>query len=174
MSRSHLIALSFLALVAIGALGVFLLGGSTDKPTAAASGARGNQTGAFSSVMMREEKRQRIATPSAENVFWPLVSLNGEPVEADVIKVGMIMLKSAKRVQGHAGCNTFSGTYALKDDALDYSAIAAGKTACERMEAEQAFLKAMADTASWKVEGDTLLLMNKSGKIIAELGQPRQ
>lgn len=64
-------------------------------------------------------------------------------------------------VSGSAGCNTFSGTYALEDASLTFGPLAATKMACAdpTMFVESAFLAAMAGVTGWSLDGAGRLVL---------------
>ena len=65
-------------------------------------------------------------------------------------------------VTGNSGCNGFGGSYTVEGDKITFKDIVSTLMACDgpRMEQEDAVHKALTDTASYKIEGNTLTLTN--------------
>jgi heat shock protein HslJ len=79
------------------------------------------------------------------------------------------------RVNGSAGCNTYSGTYKAEGGSLLFGAAATTRRMCttpERvMEQEQQFLKALAAVATARLEGDRMELRTASGSLAVSLAR---
>jgi heat shock protein HslJ len=69
------------------------------------------------------------------------------------------------RASGFAGCNRFTGGYELVGDKLRFNALATTRMACPDPTPEAAVLKALGDTASWKVDGRTLELSDATATV---------
>jgi heat shock protein HslJ len=67
-------------------------------------------------------------------------------------------------VTGNSGCNGLGGTYTVEGDQVTFSEVVSTLMACDdpRMEQEDAFQQVLTDTASYKVEGNTLTLTNNN------------
>lgn len=65
-------------------------------------------------------------------------------------------------VTGNSGCNGLGGTYAVEGDQITFSEIVSTLMACEdpRMTQEAAVHQVLTDTATYKIEGNTLTLTN--------------
>jgi putative lipoprotein len=74
-----------------------------------------------------------------------------------------------KRVTGYSGVNIFSGGYAATGSQLRMSQMASTRRAGppELMRLETAFLKALSATRTYRFSGDTLELLDSSGRILA-------
>jgi heat shock protein HslJ len=72
-------------------------------------------------------------------------------------------------VSGSAGCNRFSGTYRLADEALTVGPLRTTRMTCAQptgiMEQERAFLAALGSAAVVRREGDRLVLRTAAGAI---------
>ena len=81
------------------------------------------------------------------------------------------------RVSGSAGCNRYTATYTASDEAMRISAAASTRVFCADppgvMEQEAAFLAALAETASFRLTGDSLQLLDASGNVLVALDRPR-
>lgn len=94
-----------------------------------------------------------------ENVEWTLIELDRAAIAATSRPAPTLKLSSKeRRVSGFAGCNRYTGGYELKADQVTFSAIATTRMACPEPTPEASLLKALGDTASWKVVGRTLEL----------------
>jgi heat shock protein HslJ len=75
-------------------------------------------------------------------------------------------------VSGSAGCNQYSATYTQKSEKLTIGPVAATEMWCEQpsgvMEQESQYLSALTQTASYRMEGNRLTLLNTEGNIMAE------
>jgi heat shock protein HslJ len=73
------------------------------------------------------------------------------------------------KVEGTAGCNRFTGTYASKGAALSFGPLAATRMMCAKpekiMEQEQQFLAALGTVATARIEGDHLELRAGDGAL---------
>jgi copper homeostasis protein (lipoprotein) len=80
-----------------------------------------------------------------------------------------IVLQSGdRRITGFSGCNQLSGSYHLAADELKILPAATTRMACAQgMDIEQRLLKALEATASWRIEGDRLDLLDKQREILA-------
>jgi len=102
-------------------------------------------------------------TSELENVEWKLVELDGAAIPATSRGVPTFKLSSKEnRAHGFAGCNRFVGGYELDGATLRFTGLASTRMACLEPTPEAALLKALEDTASWKVEGQTLELSDAS------------
>lgn len=94
--------------------------------------------------------------------YWKLVELNGKPVTVtdEMRKEPHLILRAAgSRVTGHAGCNSFMGSYELKpNNRISFSKIAGTLMACTNLETETAFTRVLEMADSYNFTGDTLIL----------------
>jgi heat shock protein HslJ len=101
-----------------------------------------------------------------ENVEWTLTELDGAPLQATSRPAPTLKLSAKdRRASGFAGCNRFTGGYELVDERVRFNALAATRMACPDPTPETALLKALADTASWKVTGRTLELADATAAV---------
>ncbi|HEX8906752.1 MAG TPA: META domain-containing protein [Longimicrobiaceae bacterium] len=105
-----------------------------------------------------------------ENTEWVLVELGGQPARAaGTNRAPTLRLDAAqKRAAGDAGCNTFSGGYELSGQTLRFGTLASTRRACadeELTRQEGAFLRALADTRTWRVAGNVLVLSGEAGTL---------
>jgi heat shock protein HslJ len=62
------------------------------------------------------------------------------------------------QVSGSAGCNSFHGAYATRDDRIEFGPLATTRRACDEplMAQESAFLAALASAVTWRIDGNVL------------------
>lgn len=95
---------------------------------------------------------------------WKLTSYS----RADVLTPAVtdteagLTFKDDGTVTGSSGCNGFGGSYTVEDDKITFSEITSTLMACDdpRMAQEDAVHQVLTDTASFKIEGNTLTLTN--------------
>jgi len=73
-----------------------------------------------------------------------------------------LTFKDDGTVTGSSGCNGFGGSYTVEDDKITFSEITSTLMACDdaRMAQEGAVHQVLTDTATFKIEGNTLTLTN--------------
>lgn len=107
------------------------------------------------------------------NTYWKLVSLNETAVvmEAEQEREAFLQLREdTGSVRGFAGCNTFTGSYTVNGNDLEFGPIAATRKACAAgMETESNFLRVLEGTAYFSIHEETLTLLNESKKPVARL-----
>ncbi|MBI4730863.1 MAG: META domain-containing protein [Chloroflexi bacterium] len=99
---------------------------------------------------------------------WVLTHLNGQPVLDG--SPPTIRFENGQ-ASGNASCNSFGGDYTQRGDKLTFEALMSTLMACfpeEIMQQEQAYLSALASTASYQLEGDRLTLFDADGNVLAE------
>ncbi|MDP2182245.1 MAG: META domain-containing protein [Actinomycetota bacterium] len=101
------------------------------------------------------------ADPTVVQGTWVLESFGGtaELVSADPAVTTELTLKAGEAT-GNGGVNSFSGTYEVKDNGIDFGAIAATAMAGPpaAMDQEAKFLKALDDTRHFEINEDKLVL----------------
>jgi len=105
-----------------------------------------------------------------EGTTWRLVELGGRPARAagDDGMPTLHLDAAQKRASGNTGCNSFGGGYELSDASLRFGALASTRRACvdEALnQQETAFLRALADTRTWRIAGGTLILSGETGEV---------
>jgi putative lipoprotein len=112
-----------------------------------------------------------VPTPvpvSIENRTWDLVSLseNTNPLGAGGKPATLRLDSATRRASGSAGCNRYSGPYALVGDSLTFGAAMATKMACpDGMELETSYLKALDNFMTWSATDSTLTLSGGAGPL---------
>jgi len=107
---------------------------------------------------------------SLEKTYWKLNSVGDGSITiaAGTREIHLTLQPDALRVSGFSGCNTFTGTYTLAGNKLVFGNLASTMMACPHgMEIEQAVQQALAATASWRIDAQTLELLDPSGTVLA-------
>ncbi len=92
---------------------------------------------------------------------WRLFELNGNAVQTreNTKGVYMVLHTAENRVNGNGGCNSFFGTYELKDEGrISFSPIGSTKMACPALDTESLFFEMLSKTDSYHLRNDTLQL----------------
>lgn len=104
------------------------------------------------------------------NTYWKLTHLGETPTRtaARQREAHLIFAAAQQRVFGSGGCNRITGGFELADDKLLLSRIVATRMACpDGVEQEQLFLKSLGDVEHYRIDGNQLELLDRSGKVIA-------
>ena len=109
---------------------------------------------------------------SLTNTYWKLIELNGQPVvmmSSQRKEAYLQLRKENKVVRGFAGCNNFSGTYETTNSQISLTALMTTRKACvDIMSTEVQFLSLLEQATSFKITGESLILLNSSGDVTAE------
>lgn len=107
--------------------------------------------------------------------YYRLVSLGSSPLDTtkqQVRQAHLVFSDDDNTLNGSGGCNRLQGEYQMNDTdraALRFGKVVATEMACDATEIETELFKALERTASYRLEGDRLQLMDEAGKVIAEL-----
>lgn len=111
------------------------------------------------------------ASHRLEDTYWKLVRLGSTPVTVaeQQREPHFVLQPQTGRVSGSGGCNRLAGSYTLAGDKLAFGQMAGTRMACpDGMDVESAFHKALGQVASWRIEGNTLELLDAAGVSIAQ------
>jgi putative lipoprotein len=115
------------------------------------------------------------STVSLVGTQWRLTQLGDEVVDnpAGAREIHFVLQSKNQRITGFSGCNQMMGAYALSGDELKFDRPGGTMMACEgRMDIEQRFMAMFEKVARWKIIGNTLQLLDASGKAIATFEAP--
>ena len=124
----------------------------------------------FTGVWPGETCGASMTTAALENTYWKLTRLGDQPVivGARQREPHLIFRPEAQQVGGSAGCNRVSGAYRVQGSSLAFERMVTTKMAClEGMDTEQAFLAALAQVRSWRLQGQHLEVFDASGNLLA-------
>lgn len=94
---------------------------------------------------------------------WRVVEVAGTP--APMAGTLRFTLTS---IRGKAPCNSFFGAFRESDGAIEIGGInETGKMCAGRMELERAFLEALAQARSYRLDGSVLVLIDAAGRALA-------
>jgi heat shock protein HslJ len=104
--------------------------------------------------------------PPLEGTYWRATELAGKPIPTqESAREPHLVFQLSGRISGADGCNTVTGSYRLKADAVSFSQLAGTQTAClTGSEIERAFRDALRSAARFAVTGNRLELFNASGR----------
>lgn len=110
-----------------------------------------------------------VADPAIFDTIWRLNELAGIAAIGGVDVT--LSIAQDRRAGGSSGCNNYFTEAVLLDHELDFGPIASTKMACDPiiMAQEQAFFDVLEDTAFYRIDGATLLLMDEFGEDMARL-----
>ncbi len=114
--------------------------------------------------MFAEPSLEQSMLKSLDNVInknFMLVELMGKPYTSGLNdKAPYIMFsRTEKKASGNAGCNTFIGTYELKDGySIRFSQLGTTMMACPEMTIEQEFMKVLETADNYNFDGVNLVL----------------
>lgn len=111
----------------------------------------------------------RGVTHELEGTRWALLRLGDEAVPAgDNRREAFFVLEPGEhRISGTGGCNRLIGSYELDGTRLSFKQLALTRMACPDVQYENAFARALENTASWKVSGAHLELSDAAGTMLA-------
>ncbi|CAM2977509.1 META domain-containing protein [Chryseobacterium flavum] len=93
---------------------------------------------------------------------WKLVELNGQPIQLKNPKNNphFKLDMNGMRYEGHAGCNGLGGTFEIKPDVMriKFNQGMSTMMACEDLDIENQFTKALLSADNYSVNGNTLTL----------------
>jgi heat shock protein HslJ len=100
---------------------------------------------------------------------WALMRLGAKPVTiSEGGREAYIVLNSVDAsVVGYAGCNRISSTHRSSASQLSFGEVTATRMFCEDMPTETALLEAMKSTASWRISGSQLELLDAQQRSLA-------
>ncbi|MFL1454146.1 META domain-containing protein [Marinobacter sp. GN3S48] len=112
------------------------------------------------------------------NTYWKLQEVAGEPTpDAGAASEAHLILRDDGVVNGFSGCNAFRGEYeVINNRNLVFSRMASTRRACLDIDIpEQAFFRALENTAGVQMDDHRLRLLDTDGQELAEfeaIGQP--
>jgi heat shock protein HslJ len=103
-----------------------------------------------------------------EGSSWTLTNIRDEAGDMAPALPGVVVTMhfQVDQVSGESGCNTYSGSYTVDGNKLQFGPLATTRQACpepETMKQENAFLSAMEQVGSYKINGNQLELRDGKG-----------
>jgi putative lipoprotein len=116
------------------------------------------------------------AAPALTGIDWRITALAGAtvPPEARDPVLRLEATADGATFAASAGCNRFAGTARLEGDTLAFGPARTTRMACPPPldAAETALAAALAATTRWRIDGDTLRLLDTGGSVLLEATAP--
>ena len=107
-----------------------------------------------------------------DGTAWQLVTMGDElPLPESTLTIAF----EDGQAGGSAGCNSYGGTYTIKDNEFGLTDIASTLMACLDsgvMEQEQAYLVFLGEVTSYNISADVLYLSRPDGSSLRFIAQP--
>lgn len=101
---------------------------------------------------------------------WQIVEISNSPIKNKVNGTTPTLFFDKNNYSVITGCNTLNGEVKLsKGNQIEFSQGISTMMYCDDMSVEDGFKRVLSDLASYKLEGDYLLLLGKSGKPLVKL-----
>ncbi len=119
--------------------------------------------GCSSSQKTQQNTLSTDMNTSLMETYWKLTELMGQPVITTEImnkEMHIIIKKEGNTITGHGGCNSFRGTYTVKEgtDRVSFSQMASTLMACVNMKKETIFLDVLQKADNYAIKGNVLSL----------------
>jgi putative lipoprotein len=97
-------------------------------------------------------------------IAWEATTIGEAPVPPGIDIT--LLIEADMRAGGKGGCNSYFSQATITEDSFVIGEVAATARACPggRMELEQTYFAALKAATSWAMDGDTLTLLDMSGK----------
>ena len=108
--------------------------------------------------------------PASLTGSWQLTNLQGQAVAVNVQNPNQLSFGAIpEQFNAYAGCNQLRGRYQLQGDAIAFTDLAATRMACPpaAMRLEQNFSQALAQARAYKIENESLILLDEQQKAVA-------
>ncbi|AMJ66111.1 hypothetical protein AXW84_12225 [Hymenobacter sp. PAMC 26628] len=97
-------------------------------------------------------------------------TLAGHPVAPPTDGEPYLLLRADSAAEGNGACNRFRGPYTAPGPGqLTFGPLLSTRMACPALPTETAFLKALAQTRTYQISGDTLRLLGANQASLARL-----
>ncbi|WP_082773860.1 META domain-containing protein [Hymenobacter sp. PAMC 26628] len=104
------------------------------------------------------------------NTRWVPRTLAGHPVAPPTDGEPYLLLRADSAAEGNGACNRFRGPYTAPGPGqLTFGPLLSTRMACPALPTETAFLKALAQTRTYQISGDTLRLLGANQASLARL-----
>ncbi len=127
----------------------------------------------FVGVWPGETCERTLGAASLTNTYWKILRLDGSEVAAGEGRrePNLILREGDPRYTATVGCNELAGSFTLMEKQLSFGPAAATAMACPApLDGwEKQLSHALAATASWRIEGQTLELLDAAGNALALL-----
>ncbi|GAB3589930.1 META domain-containing protein [Hymenobacter daeguensis] len=102
---------------------------------------------------------------------WVPRELVGQPVTVPAdTREPYLTLRADGTAEGNGGCNRFRGSFfSTKPDELTFSPLMSTRMACAAIQTENQFTRALGQSRSYRISGDTLRLFDATNAPVARL-----
>jgi putative lipoprotein len=115
-------------------------------------------------ILLQQVQPQSAAAPATKlrETDWELAEVSGKPASPGEGHVAHLVLHKKGRLTGSTGCNQIAGSYIASEGALQFTPAGTTMKMCSPQIAgqEQAFLAALKATTAYRIDGQTLELLN--------------
>lgn len=110
-----------------------------------------------------------VPDAQAERVYgrtWIAEEVVGQPVPAGIEP--SLLVAADGKVSGHAGCNGYFGSVIIAGEAMSFGNLGSTRMACAEpaMSEEGRLLSALDSTRGYRVQDDTLVLLDGAGETL--------
>ncbi|MEG0927824.1 MULTISPECIES: META domain-containing protein [Chryseobacterium] len=113
-------------------------------------------------VSCQTQTAQKPTTTDITGKTWKLTELNGQPIKLKNAKnnPSFKLNMDGMRYEGHAGCNGLGGTFEIKPEIMriKFNQGMSTMMACEDLDIENQFTRAILAADNYSVNGNTLTL----------------
>ena len=105
--------------------------------------------------------------PALENTNWVLVEMEGKAYEpnTEAKPVTLTLQAEGNRIVGFGGCNSFSGSYTLDGNTIQFT-LASTKMFCNDTRQVEDYLFMTLTKVKYSIEGEVLTLKNTEGQSV--------
>lgn len=125
--------------------------------------------------LVLQRVRHAAPPPALENTYWKLSEVQGQPARTEPGERDAYLLLLDGRVSGGSGCNKLMGSYRTDSrNALALGPLAATRMACapDVMTQEAALLDAFRRTTAYRIDGETLTLLENDSVLARFVARP--
>jgi heat shock protein HslJ len=114
---------------------------------------------------------QRTPDAALRETHWVLRQLGSQKVTVpENTSEAFLTLRANGNAEGNAGCNRFRGTFLSETPGeLKFGPLMTTRMSCPAIETETNFSRALRETLTYRVEGDTLFLQDGAHSPLARL-----
>jgi heat shock protein HslJ len=114
---------------------------------------------------------RRAPDASLRETHWVLRQLGAQKVTVpEATSEAFLTLRADGKAEGNAGCNRFRGTFLSETPGeLKFGPLMTTRMSCPAIETENGFSRALRETLTYRVEGDTLFLQDGAHAALARL-----
>ena len=106
---------------------------------------------------------------SLTGTYWQLIEIQHSQWSEITEKRGHLLFRRDMTMEGFSGCNKISGSFLIKGDLLLVKRDPLTRTACPGiMEGENLLISVLDDVESYRIEGNTLELIDRNDQILAK------